>query len=359
MCALTLCAAACGHLPGSGDDDPHRKVAGDAVKVGLLLPEKETARYERFDRPVVEEQVKKLTHGKGTVVYANADSSAGKQKAQMDDMIDDNVDTILVDAVDAKAIGPAVGRAKAAGINVIAYDRLAEGPVDGYITFDGELVGQVQGRALMEALGKHADKSSRIVMMNGSPTDPNAALFKKGALAELQDVTIAKSYDTVDWKPENARANMAAAIKSIGARNIAGVYSANDGMAGGIVTALKDAGVTQLPPITGQDAELPAVQRVVAGEQYMTVYKPYRQEAAVAAEMAVKISQGRLIEFDALAMDRAKNASTRDIPSHLVPVRPVMQRTIASTVVKDGIYTVKDICTPAYEAACRTIGLEK
>nr|WP_249416757.1 substrate-binding domain-containing protein [Streptomyces sp. TS71-3] len=358
MCALALVLTSCSHLTGSDDPDAHRSVSGDDVKVGLLLPEKETARYEKFDHPGVEREVKALTHGQGTVLYANAESSASRQRAQMDDMVAKGVDTILVDAVDAKSIAPAVRRAKTAGVNVIAYDRLAEGPVDGYITFDGQLVGQVQGQALVDALGEGAGKNTKIVMMNGSPTDPNAALFKEGALSELQDVTIAKSYDTVDWKPENARANMAAAIKSIGVKNIAGVYSANDGMAGGIIQALKAAGVTKMPPVTGQDAELAAVQRVLTGEQYMTVYKPYREEAAVAADMAVKISKGRMIEYDALAMAHSNNATTKGIPSHLVPVRPLTQKAIDSTVVKDKIYTVKDICTAAYQAACRSIGLE-
>ncbi len=171
-------------------------------------------------------------------------------------------------------------------------------------------------------------------------------------------MTIAKSYDTADWQPENARANMATAIRQLGASNIAGVYSANDGMAGGVIAALKDAGLTTLPPVTGQDAELPAVQRIVTGEQYMTVYKPYRDEAAAAAEMAVKISQGRTIEYAALAMNRSSNATTHDIPSHLVPVRPMTKKSIQSTVIKDRIYTVRDICTAKYRAACQAIGLD-
>ncbi len=197
VCALTLVLilslTACGKLLGTDDADTSSQVKGDDVTIGLLLPEKEATRYEKFDRPVIEQQVKALTHGKGTVLYANAGQHADKQKAQLDRMIADHkVDTVLIDAVDAKAIGPDIKEAKEAGIHVIAYDRLAEGPVDGYVTFDSDLVGQVQGQALLAALGGKpgaADTSGtakKIVMMNGAPTDPNAALFKKGVLANCR-----------------------------------------------------------------------------------------------------------------------------------------------------------------------------
>jgi D-xylose transport system substrate-binding protein len=355
-------------LTGCGSSwlEPESDSAGKAsarqnqdLKIGVLLPEKETARYEKFDYPHIKKEVKDLTSGKGRVLYANAEQNAKSQERQVDQMIADRVDVLILDAVDSKSIAGSVKKAKDAGIPVIAYDRLAEGPVDGYVSFDSDQVGHVQGMALLKALGTKASKNSRIVMMNGSVTDPNAALYKDGALAELKDqVTIAKSYDTKDWKPENARANMAAAIQAIGAQNIAGVYSANDGMAGGVITALKAAGVTDLPPVTGQDAELAAVQRIVTGDQYMTVYKPYPEEASAAAQMAVLIAQQRDIEFNALAKDRVDSPTTPSVPSLLVQVVPMTRSTIKSTVVKDGIYKVGDICTTKYAADCGRIGLK-
>lgn len=368
--SLVLTLTSCATLLNPGDANKPPRIKGDDITIGLLLPEKETARYEKFDRPVIEQQVKELTHGKGTLLYANAEQDADKQKAQLQRMVADKdhpVDTIIIDAVDAKAIGPDIERAKNAGVHIIAYDRLAEGPIDGFVTFDGALVGAVQGQALLEALDDDdpgsvgaKGRTKQIVMMNGAPTDPNAATFKKAALGELHnDVTIAATYDTEGWKPDNARANMAAAIEELGVTHIDAVYSANDGMASGIIKALKDAGVTKLPPITGQDAELPAVQRIVSGEQYMTVYKPYREEATVAARMAVNISQNRMIAYDALVRDRTHSATTKNIPLHLVPVRPLTQESIRSTVLQDEIYTVKEICTRAYRAQCREIGLLK
>ncbi len=131
-------------------------------------------------------------------------------------------------------------------------------------------------------------------MMNGAITDPNAALFKSGAKSVLDGkVKYGKEYDTKEWKPENANANMEAAITALGKDKIDGVYSANDGMAGGIITALKAAGISPLPPVTGQDAELAGVQRIVSGEQFMSVYKSYPAEGIVAAEMAVALAKAR------------------------------------------------------------------
>ncbi|MGC9378311.1 sugar ABC transporter substrate-binding protein [Streptomyces sp. MH13] len=356
---MTFSLAACGALDASESSDAASPTKGNDITVGLLLPEKENTRYEQFDYPFFKAKIADLTRDEGNVKYANAEASPAKQAAQMQQMIDDKVDVIVLDAVDAKAVGDSVQKAKDAGIPVIAYDRLAEGPIDAYISFDNELVGEVQGRSLVEALGSDARSSAKIVMMNGSPTDPNAKQFKAGALAQLNGkVTIAQSFDTKDWKAQNAEANMIEAIEKIGKKNIAGVYSANDSMAGGIIKALEDAGVTDLPPITGQDAELAAVQRIVTGEQYMSVYKSYPQEAESAAEMAVARVQGRDIQFDALARDKVDSPTHKGIPAQLVPVVALTRENIEQTVVADGFYKVSDICTAKYAEDCAEIGLK-
>jgi D-xylose transport system substrate-binding protein len=356
---MSLSLAACGVLGVSGEGSEASPTKGNDITVGLLLPETANTRYDQFDYPIIRNKVASLTNQQGKVVYENADASASKQAEQLQKMIDDQVDVILLDAVDSHAIAGGVRKAKEAGIPVIAYDRLAEGPIDAYVSFDNELVGEVQGRSLLEALGPSIDTSDKIVMMNGSPTDPNAKQFKAGALSELQGkVQIAKSYDTKDWKPENAQANMAEAIQAIGVNNIKGVYSANDGMAGGIIRALKAAGVTKLPPVTGQDAELDAVQRIVSGEQYMSVYKSYPHEAEGAAEMAVARVQGHDIQFDSLAVDQVDSPTDKDIPALLVPVVALTADNIDSTVIADGIYKLSDICTAEYKADCASIDLK-
>lgn len=357
--SLALPLAACGVLDSSGSSADASPTKGNDITVGVLMPEKTNTRYAEFDYPIIKAKVADLTSKQGKTEYANAGGDANVQDGQMRKMIDSKVDVILLDAVDSHAISGMVKKAKDAGIPVIAYDRLAEGPIDAYVSFDNELVGEVQGRSLVEALGGSIDTSDKIVMVNGSPTDPNAAQFKTGALSELQGkVTIAESFDTKAWSPDIAQASMTSAIDKLGKNNIAAVYSANDAMAGGIIKALKAAGMTQMPPITGQDAELSAVQRIIAGEQYMSVYKPYPDEAEAAAKMAVAKIQGKDIEFDALTRDSVNSPTKKNIPAQLVSVVALTKDNVKATVVADGIYTISDICTTKYKSDCAAAGLK-
>ncbi|MFF0012646.1 sugar ABC transporter substrate-binding protein [Streptomyces sp. NPDC005374] len=355
VCVSALLLTSCGVGSTNTAVSPKK---GDDITLGLLLPDRDTSRFDRFDYPLIKKEVATLTHGKGKVSYANAGASAKQQSRQFLQMVADKVDVILVDAVDAKAIASDVRKAKDAGIPVIAYDRLAQGPIDAYVSHDNELVGEVQGRAVVEALGAKAE-TSKIVMMNGSLADPNTALFKKGALSELNGkVVIAKQYDTQEWLPSVAKAHMKEAIASVGLNNIAAVYSANDDMAGAVIEELKAAGATKIPPVTGQDASLAAVQRVVSGEQYMTVYKSFLLEATNAAQIAVYKVQGRGLQFDALIRDTVDSPTQKDIPSLLVPVVALTKDNIRQTVIKDDVYTVQQICTAQYAADCAAIGLK-
>ncbi|NGN66979.1 sugar ABC transporter substrate-binding protein [Streptomyces sp. A7024] len=355
---MTVGLAACGSAKESGDNgdkgDGGKKT--DALKIGLLLPENQTARYEKFDKPLIEKKISELTGGKAKVSYVNAKQDATLQTQQMDTMITNKMDAIILDSVDSKAIAGSVKKADDADIPVVAFDRLAEGPISGYTSFDNAQVGKAQGEALLKALGDKA-KDGQIVMMNGAKTDPNAGDYKKGAHSVLDGkVKIGKEYDTKEWKPENANANMEGAISAIGKDKIVGVYSANDGMAGGIITALKGAGLDKLPPVTGQDAELAAVQRIVAGEQYQSVYKPYKGEADAAAEMAVKLAKGE--KLGAEAPDKVDSPTTKGVPAKLIDVVSLTKENVQDTVIKDKIWTVEEICTAKYKAACDKLGLK-
>ncbi|WP_420000579.1 substrate-binding domain-containing protein [Streptomyces boninensis] len=359
--SMTAGLAACGSAKesdgGSGDDGGKKK--GNDLTIGLLLPENETVRYEKADKPYIEAKVKELTGGKAKLLYSNAKQDANLQRQQAETMITKKVDALIVDAVDSKAIATTVKKADDAGIPVVAYDRLAEGPIKAYTSFDNETVGKAQGTALLKALGGKA-KDGKIVMMNGSATDPNAAQFKKGALSVLEGkVDIGRRYDTKDWKPVNAKSNMDGAITALGKKNIVGVYSANDTMAGAIIQSMKNAGFDKpLPPVTGQDAELAGVQRVVAGEQYMSVYKSYKQEAEVAGSMAVALAQGK--KLDGIAKTKVDSPTAKGVPSVLVPVVPLTKsvESINDTVIKDKLWSVSEICTPKFKAACDKLGLK-
>ncbi|UKY48317.1 sugar ABC transporter substrate-binding protein [Streptomyces inhibens] len=345
--------AACGEAGGA--HEPTGPASGGALKIGVLIPDS-TSRFHYFDKPLIEKKIHQLC-GECTVETVSAQHDVATQQQQMDAMITKQVNVLILDATDSKSLRAPVENARRAGIPVVAYDRLVEGPVSGYVSFDGAKVGRLQGEALLRALGDKAH-SSQIVMMNGASTDPNSAWFKAGALSVLQGkVRIGKAYNTAGWRPEVANANMSGAIAALGAENIDGVYSANDGLASGIISALKAAKVDPLPPITGQDAELTAIQRIVAGEQYMTVLKPFKPEADAAATMAVALARGE--KLDDIAKQRINSPTTHGIPAVLLTPVPVTVQHIKDTVIKDGMYTIDQICTPKYASACAKAGLTR
>ncbi|WP_432011738.1 sugar ABC transporter substrate-binding protein [Streptomyces sp. HD1123-B1] len=352
--SMAVSLAACGSAKEAGDDKSDGKKKTGPLTIGLLLPEDQTARYENFDRPLITKKIKALC-AECKVVYVNAKSDPALQQQQVDSMITKKVDAIILDAVDSEAIAGSVKKADEADIPVVAYDRLAQGPVSGYTSFDNEKVGKVQGEALLKALGDKA-KDGKIVMLNGWEADPNAAMFKKGALSVLKGkVDIGKSYDVDRWLADEANKNMNGAISSLGKNNIIGVYSANDTMAGGAITSLKSGGVSPLPPVTGQDAELAGVQRILAGTQYMSVYKPYEPEATAAAEMVIALGRGEKPNES----NTVDSPTTKGIPATLITPVSLTKDNIKDTVVKDGLYDVDKICTAKYKAACEEAGLLK
>ncbi|MGP4051845.1 sugar ABC transporter substrate-binding protein [Streptomyces sp. 2A115] len=345
--SMAVALAACGQ--GAGNDSD----GGNTPRIGLLLPDATTARWETQDRPLLEKAIKELC-GNCTVEHANAEGNVAAQQEQLNSMITKGADAIVLVAVDARSLGAAVRKAAEADIPVIAYDRLAEGPISGYVSFDGEEVGRLQGRALLEAMGDRMN-GGQIVMMNGDPSDPNAVSFKKGALSALEGrVEIGKAYDTLHWRTETANMNMSGAISALGVGNIDGVYAANDGLAAGSISALKANKVNPLPPVTGQDAELSALRRIVSGDQYMTVYKPFGPEASAGAAMAVAAARGESLDRVATGQVRARGGA---VPAVLLPPVSVTVDNIKDTLVKDGVYTIQQICTPQLRAACGKAGL--
>jgi D-xylose transport system substrate-binding protein len=342
---MTMSQAACGGQDTAGTD---------SFTVGLLLPSRSVPRWEHSDKPLIEKRLKELCP-RCTMEYANAEDDADRQRQQMTSMITKGVKVLILDAADTRALRSSIQDAHQAGVPVVAYDRLAEGPVAGYVSFDGAQVGRLQGEALLKAMGEQA-KSRPVVMLNGDPTSPNAAWFRRGALSVMAGkVRIGRSYDTRGWSTENAHAHMTAAIAALGPDRIGGVLAANDAIAAGAISALKSAGVRRLPPVTGQDADLDAVRRIIQGEQYMTVYKPFRAEAAAAAAMAVSLGRGDNPRN--IATTATDSPTTSRIPSVLLTPSAVTARNIEQTLVKDGVYTVAKICTREVRPACERAGL--
>src|SRR5690242_6310888 len=231
-------------------------------KIALLLPESKTARYETQDRPLFQAKLQQICSD-CQVIYSNANQDATAQQSQADAALTNGANVLVLDAVDGAAAAVIADRAKQQNVPVIAYDRLVTGTqhVDYYLSFDNERVGVLQGTALLQAL--QGKSNPQVVMINGSPTDNNATLFKRGAHSVLDGkVQIAKEYDTPDWSPDQAQNEMQQALTALNNR-VDGVYAANDGTGGGAIAAMKSAGVTPWPPVTGQDAELAAIQRIL------------------------------------------------------------------------------------------------
>ncbi|HEY3140872.1 MAG TPA: sugar ABC transporter substrate-binding protein [Acidimicrobiales bacterium] len=349
--AAVLLAAACG---GDDDSTSDKGGGGDGKTIALFLPESKTTRYEAFDRPLFEAKVADLCSD-CEVLYFNADQDPAKQQSQIESALTQGADVLALDAVDAEAVASMVNQAKRQDIPVIAYDRLITGiEYEYYVSFDNVTVGEMQGQALLDAMAANgATGTGQIVMINGSPTDPSSGDYKTGAHNVLDGkVTIGREFDTPDWSPDKAQDQMDQAITALGRDSIVGVLSANDGMAGGAITAMKRAGYSKLPPITGQDAELAAVQRILTGEQTMTIYLDIKAQAEKSAELAVALING-----EKPSAPTTVDNGTTEIPTFLLDPIAVTKDKINETIVQDGFYTVDEICTDELAAACEEAGI--
>ena len=350
----TSSLAACGANDATSGNGGSGSGGSDGGKtIALLLPESKTTRYETFDKPLFEAKVKELCSD-CEVTYYNADQDEAKQSQQVDTAINAGAKVIVLDPVNGAGAGGMVTSAQQSGAKVIAYDRFIEG-VDYYMSFDNETVGKMQAEALVSDMG---DKGN-ILMLNGAPSDPNAAQFKAGAHSVLDksNVKILEEYDNPDWSPENAQQFVTDQLSKYDPSEIQGVYAANDGQAGGVVAALTGAQVSPdaLPPITGQDAELAAIQRIIAGEQAMTIYKPIPIEANTAAEVAVKLANGDSV--GSTSDTGIDQSDYKGVKSFIFTPIVVTADKVADTVVKDKFYTVDEICTADYADACKAAGV--
>lgn len=361
IAVIGLIAAGCGgsdNTTGGGTTEGGEG-GGGGGKIALLLPETKTSRYEAHDRPEFEAKVEELCP-ECEVIYSNANQSTSEQQSQGEAAITQGANVLVLDAVDATAVGSVVAKANEEEIPVVSYDRLILGsPIDYYVSFDNEHVGELQAMKLSEKLEEEGSPEGPIVMINGSPTDPNAGQFKAGAqkIFEKENVKVAKEYDTPDWSPDQAQNEMEQAITALGQNGFAAVYAANDGTAGGAIAAMKGAGIDpKTKPTTGQDAELEAIQRILVDEQFMTVYKATKLETAAAAEIAVALAQGE--EVPAGLVNGKIDNEVEEVPSVLLEPVAVLKENINETVVKDEFWPVSEICTGPYKAACKEAGIE-
>jgi D-xylose transport system substrate-binding protein len=345
---LALGAAACGN-PSSGSSGV---TAGK--KIAFLTPDG-AARYDNRDRPVFTAKVQSLCSN-CAVDYRNAGGDATAQVQQAAGALAAGAGVLVLDPVDASAASTIVDAAAKRNVPVVAYDRLVMNTkgLAYYVSFDNETVGSLQGKSLLSAM-KTATKPT-IVMINGDADDPEAKAIKKAAHAALDGkVIVATDYDTPSWNEASAQSAMTKALVAL-QNKVDGVYAANDEVAGGVVAALKAARVKAMPPVTGGDAELAAVQRIIAGDQLMTVYRPIRQEAELAATLAYDLVFGVSVP-EAVVGGKLVNNGERDVPAVLVQPVTVTRKSLISTVIADGLWTRSQLCTAEYAQACRAAGL--
>ncbi len=293
-----------------------KKAAGELV--AFLLPENVTPRWEGFDKPTFIAAMKKLAPSVKVDVL-NAINSPTTQQSQAEQEITKGAKVLVVSAIDGKGFGATAAKAISQGVKVVAYDRLISGAkISAYISFDGVAVGKAQGK-WMKA---HTKKGARIAVINGSITDDNAHLFNTGYMSILRPlfksgarkvVGPANGTWTPGWNPPTAQTEMEQLLTKNN-NKIDAVLSANDGMAGGIIAALKAVG--KKVPVTGQDASLEGVQNIILGTQGMSVFKDFRLQAPAAAKITEALLTGKALP----GINKHVSNGAGSIPSVILPV---------------------------------------
>jgi len=375
-CALALIAAAvagCGGggsssssntgeseetAEGGGGGGEAESGGGEGVKIALLLPENETPRYETNDKPDFEKAVEEQCSG-CTISYFNAGGDAEKQASQGEAALTQGAEVMVVDPMDSKAAAVIVEKAHAQEVPTVSYDRLIENSeVAGYVSFDNERVGEQQAEKLVEKLKEIGKPKGPIIKINGDPADPNAALFKSGSnkVFEKEGVEIAKEYDTPGWTAENAQKEADQAITALGKEGFAAIYAANDETGGGAIAAMKGAGINpEEKPVTGQDSTVAGLQRILKGEQFMTIFKPIVPEAEIAAEMAISLGETGEVETKEKTQ-MIENGKT-EVPSVLFTSTPVVKENINETVIAEKFVTPAELCEGAFATPCKEAGI--
>jgi len=305
------------------------------IKIGFSMDTLQEERWLR-DRELFKKSVEALG-AEVEILAANGDDAL--QISQAETLISQGIDLLVIVPHNAEATAAIVHRAHEAGIKVIAYDRLVKNAdIDLYVSFDNEQVGEMQAKAITKLVPK-----GNYVYIGGAITDNNALLFKKGVFNVLQplidkgDIKIVYDQWTIDWNPENALANMEAALKANG-NQIDAVIAANDATAGGVIHALTAQGLAGKIPVAGQDAELAAAQRIVEGTQTMTVYKPIQSLTEKVAQLAVNLAKGENID----ANQKVNNGKI-EVPSVLLAPIAVDRFNIDDTIIADGFHSRVDV----------------
>ncbi len=371
VAATSLLLAACGS--SSGDTNTTSAAASPtdtaatseaasspaaAGKIGVILPDAaSSARWETADRPFLEAAFK-AAGVESDIQNANGDKA--KFQSIAEGMLNAGVSVLLIVNLDSDTGSAVIKKATAQGVPVIDYDRLTlGGGAKYYVSFDNVAVGTTIGTGLVKCLNDAGKKSGPVALLNGSPTDNNATLFKQGYEKVVKDsgFTVAADQAVPDW--DNTKAvTIFEQMFTKANGDFIGVAAANDGLGGSVISVLNKNGLAGKVPVTGQDATDEGLQRVLLGTQCMSVYKAVKKEAQAAADLAVAVSKGDTAAADALATKTVMDTVTnQEVPSVLLEPAAIYAANVKD-VVADGFTTTERLCTTAaLKKACAANGV--
>mgnify|MGYP000918878691 CR=1 FL=1 len=349
LMGTALALSACG-----SDDSDSDNTGSDNTsegKIGVILPDtKSSVRWESADRPNLE-----AAFEAAGVDYEiqNAEGDADKMAQIADGMIADGVTVLAIVNLDSDSGAAIQEKAATQGVKTLDYDRLTlGGSADYYVSFDNNKVGALQGQGLADCLG---DVPANLIFLNGSPTDNNATLFSAGAHSVLDEISTYKNVGeqaVPDWDNDKAVTIFEQLYTQAGG-DVQGVYAANDGLAGSVISILEKNGVAGDVPVTGQDATVEGLQNILAGTQCMTIYKSAKEEAGALADAAIALVNGEEAETNGTTPD---SEGGRDVPSILLDPKSITADTVKS-VIDDGGATAADVCAGDFAQLCTDAGI--
>ncbi len=361
---LTLAVSACGanqESPQSNDDqDSGSSSTGEGVPVGVILPETaSSARWEGFDKPMIEAALR--AEGLDPHIE-NAQGDVQKFATLADGMINDGVKVLIIASINSELGGTVAQKANAQGIPTIDYDRLnLGGSSDYYVSFDNVKVGELQGQGMADALKDKPD-GAQVIEIEGAPTDNNATLFYNGQqniLKPLYDegkLKLVRSQPIDNWDNQVGGTTFEQIFTSNGSK-VDGVVAANDGLAGAVITVLKKYQLNGKVPVTGQDATADGLKAILSGDQYMTVFKPIKEEAEATAKLAAALAKGDKAAADKIATDESDDPTgKRKVKSVLLEPFMITKADV-KRVIDEGYVKAEEVCTGETQAACTELGI--
>lgn len=338
MLLLTACGEAVKNESGTKNEGGKK----EGLKIGLSVSDLTLERWQH-DRDFFVEKAKELG---ADVLVQSANGDEAKQLSQIQNMLSQNIDVLVIIAINSDSLSTVVDQAKAEGIPVLAYDRLINNSeIDAYVSFDNVKVGEMQAQTLVEKVPK-----GNYFLMGGSPTDNNAKMFREGQMNIIQplvdkgDIKIVGDQWAKNWDANEALKIMENALTA-NKNKIDVVVASNDSTAGGAIQALNAQGLAGKVAISGQDADLAGVQRIAEGTQTMTVYKPIKAIATKSAEVAVQLGEKEEVKSDSTV-----NNGKVEVPFIKLDPIQVTKDNIVETIIKDGFHKFDDVYKNVPEA---------